>query len=69
MQTTNKGGDVLARGGSRCQFAPMGGNVSQQKWDNMWKNDDEQNSGDSDSSQDRDTGSNPGETVPSTETA
>jgi hypothetical protein len=40
MQTTNKGGDVLARGGSRCQFAPMGGNVSQQKWDEMWSSED-----------------------------
>ena len=39
MQTTNKGGDVLARGGSRCQFAPMGGNVSQEAWDAMWVSD------------------------------
>lgn len=37
MQTQNKGGDVLARGNSRCQFAPMGGAVSQEAWDKMFE--------------------------------
>lgn len=30
------GGDVLARGGSRCQFPPAGGRISQERWDAMW---------------------------------
>lgn len=31
-----KGGDVLARGGSRCQFPPAGGNVSEDKWQSIF---------------------------------
>lgn len=44
----NNGGDVLARGNVRCIFAPMGGNVTQSKWDSMWEADDEKHSGNAD---------------------
>lgn len=37
MQTINKGGDVLASGAARNQFPPAGGAVSQEKWNEMWK--------------------------------
>lgn len=37
----NNGGDVLARGNVSCIFAPMGGKVSQAKWDAMFEADDE----------------------------
>jgi len=40
MQTVNKGGDVLARGNTSCQFPPAGGEVTQEKWDAMWQNED-----------------------------
>jgi hypothetical protein len=36
MQTVNKGGDVLARGATRNTFPPAGGNVSDEKWNEMW---------------------------------
>lgn len=48
----NNGGDVLARGGHRATFKPMGGNISQEKWDAMFepeKKEDEQTGSDSDS--------------------
>lgn len=37
MQTINKGGDVLASGAARNQFPPAGGAVSQEKWDEIFK--------------------------------
>jgi hypothetical protein len=37
MQTQNKGGDVLASGGVKCQFPPAGNGISQKKWDEIWK--------------------------------
>jgi hypothetical protein len=33
----NNGGDVLARGGRKANFPAAGGNVSQEKWDSIWK--------------------------------
>lgn len=36
MQTKNNGGDVLARGGVRANFAATDGGVTQEKWDNIW---------------------------------
>lgn len=36
MQTINKGGDVLARGGVKNQFPPAGGGVTQEKWDSIF---------------------------------
>lgn len=40
MQLQNGGGDRLASGASRAQFRPMGEAVSQEKWDQMWLNED-----------------------------
>jgi len=66
MQTMNKGGDVLARGNARCQFAPMGGGVSQEKWDAMWTT--ESDSGDTNAAPTGDASPNSGETAPRKET-
>ena len=33
----NNGGDVLARGGVRATFRPMGENVSREEWEKMFK--------------------------------
>ena len=35
----NNGGDVLAKGGIRCQFRVAGSNVSQEHWDSVWAED------------------------------
>lgn len=42
------GGDVLARGGVKASFPPAGGNISQERWDAIWAedNDAEKRSGD-----------------------
>lgn len=40
MQLQNGGGDRLASGASRAQFRPMGEAVTQEKWDQMWLNED-----------------------------
>jgi hypothetical protein len=37
MQTQNKGGDVLASGAVKAQFPPAGGSVTQEKWDEIFK--------------------------------
>lgn len=37
MQTINKGGDVLASGAARCQYPPAGGAVTQEKWNEIFK--------------------------------
>ena len=37
MQTVNKGGDVLARGNTSCQFPPAGGNVTEKKWKKIFE--------------------------------
>jgi hypothetical protein len=37
MQTINKGGDCLASGATRCQFPPVGGGISEEKWKEMWE--------------------------------
>ncbi len=39
MQTINKGGDVLARGNSKCTYPPAndGGQITQKRWDAMWE--------------------------------
>lgn len=33
----NRGGDVLAAGAIRCQFAPAGGKVTQEQWDAIFE--------------------------------
>ena len=35
MRLENRGGDVLARGGTKAQF--QGPNVSQERWDEIWE--------------------------------
>jgi hypothetical protein len=30
-------GDALAKGARKCQFPPMGGNVTQEKWDKIFE--------------------------------
>ena len=35
----NNGGDVLAKGGVRCQFRAAGSNVTQERWDAIWAED------------------------------
>ena len=37
----NNGGDVLARGARSARFPASGGNVSQEKWDAIWADEDE----------------------------
>jgi len=37
MKTTNGGGDKLASGAVRAQFAPAGSSKTQKEWDAMWK--------------------------------
>ncbi len=39
MRMENKGGDVLASGGVRCQFLAAGSKVSQEAWDAIWSDD------------------------------
>lgn len=34
----NNGGDVLARGGVRATFRPMGENLTREEWDRIFKN-------------------------------
>ena len=36
----NNGGDVLARGARKANFPAAGGNVSQEKWDSIWEDED-----------------------------
>lgn len=35
----NNGGDVLAKGGTRCQFRAAGANVTKEAWDRIWAED------------------------------
>ncbi len=35
----NNGGDVLARGGVRCTFKPMGQKMSKEAWEGMFEKD------------------------------
>jgi hypothetical protein len=37
----NNGGDVLARGARKANFPAAGGNVSQEKWNAIWADEDE----------------------------
>ena len=36
MRTENKGGDVLASGGTRCQFRAAGYRVTAEQWAAIW---------------------------------
>jgi hypothetical protein len=62
MRLQNKGGDVLASGGVRCQFLAAGAKVSQEVWDRIWsENEPETNSSNSDVQTDGDAGASAGE--------
>ena len=50
--TENSGGDRLASGATKFQFRPMGSKLTQEQWDNLWKEDnDEQRTGDTNAAQ------------------
>ena len=61
------GGDVLAKGGRKCQFPPAGGTVSQEKWDKMFEGfDAEKYRSDADIKADRNAGAQSGKTKSNT---
>jgi len=61
MRMENKGGDVLASGGVRCQFLAAGSKVTQEAWDAIWSTDEPKiDSRDADVPATGDAGAEPG---------
>jgi hypothetical protein len=61
----NNGGDVLAKGGVRCQFRAAGPNVTAEQWAEIWREDEpKSSSGSPDAQKTGDVGLGVGESVP-----